>query len=396
MEVQTSLIELQESEIPRLLQTFCAFLGKDALEAKLKSLALSLKHAGPISQQHWILPNGLLWFGLIEALGKQRLCQPFTPQMAYALHQVATTCVAIASMPDWKRTDIRKRLLDKNGGDIPALVELTTAARLIRFGASIEWMGAPRTSSSVGRSFDILGRLDGKEFEVECKAKTVDAGRRIARRAFFQFADKLLIKIHGLLMPADQCCVITIIVPGKFPRNFHRQQELACLTPRLLPRGGERALADGTTITVEVVSMSEAARWLNPPDNYEHRIIFSENRGEAPRLIMRSKSLKPDRMMAAMESDIHDALDQLTGNRPGLISCYVPGVESFDGTQETGTATWSMIRRTFDHPKASSLVSIALLSDPQFVAHQNGDVETPTPCVRFVANGFKGTNLGRL
>jgi hypothetical protein len=239
-----------------------------------------------------------------------------------------------------------------------------------------------------------LGKLDGDEFEVECKAKTVDAGRRIARGNFYQFADNLL-RPPGFSLP-DEPCTLTITVDGRFPSDNHTQQTLIRSAVPLFKGGGKANLADGTCVAVKMISSGEAARLLSPPDDYEHRIILAPRDDEPPRLAIRSRSLKPDRMMAAMEHDLRDALSQLTGHRLGIITCYMPEVSSFEGTDQVGTATWHMIQRMFSHPKASRLVSITLLSDPQLIVHDNGDVETPTPCARFVADCFKSSRLGAL
>jgi hypothetical protein len=229
---------------------------------------------------------------------------------------------------------------------------------------------------------------------VECKAKTVDAGRRIARKDFFQFVDRLL-TAPGLSWPPESH-ILTVRVPGRFPADLQNHRAIIRSALQLFERGGSLNLSDGTQVSVEIVSDVEAARWLRPPNHREHRVVLAENQGEPPKLVVSSRSLKSDRMIDAIERDLHDALYQLSGERPGIISCYVPEVENFKGTNEIGSATWQMINRTFGHSKAKRLVSIALHSSPQLIDRGHGEVETPVPCVRFVANGFKDTRLGAL
>jgi hypothetical protein len=180
--------------------------------------------------------------------------------------------------------------------------EMSTAARLIGLGASIEWVDEANAAGR--RTFDILGNLDGDEFEVECKAKTVDAGRRIARGDFYQFADTLL-RAPGFSLP-DEPCTLTITVDGRFPSNNQTQQALIRSALPLFNGGGKAKLTDGTSVAVEIISRGEAARLLSPPDDYEHRIILAPKDGEPPKLAIRSRSLKPDRTMAAMEHDLRE------------------------------------------------------------------------------------------
>ena len=133
VDTQTHLIDLPESELSRLLETFCTFLGKRRLEGKVKTIELAMLHSGPIYQRHWLRPHALLWLGLVDALrldSQKRLrLVEITAEVAYAIHQVATVCQALESMPPWKRTDIRNRLLDKTD---PILYRLAQPGGTIR------------------------------------------------------------------------------------------------------------------------------------------------------------------------------------------------------------------------------------------------------------------------
>jgi hypothetical protein len=109
-------------------------------------------------------------------------------------------------------------------------------------------------------------------------------------------------------------------------------------------------------------------------------------------LIVRNKSRRPDRLIANIEEDLRDGLHQLSGERPGIIVCYVPEVSSFDGVNRAGTATWSMVQRIFSRPDAQNLACVCLLSDPA-VTTRPGATETGVPSVKFVSNTFRETPL---
>jgi hypothetical protein len=121
------------------------------------------------------------------------------------------------SMPTWKGNEIRSRLLDKAGGDVPALVELTCLNKLRQHGAEVHWV--PEKANSGRRVPDLSGNIAGVAFEYECKAKSVDTGRRIAPSHFFQFADRLVTKLPELAQPGPNVYTcLEISTEANFPR----------------------------------------------------------------------------------------------------------------------------------------------------------------------------------
>ena len=48
-------------------------------------------------------------------------------------------------------------------------------------------------------------------------------------------------------------------------------------------------------------------------------------------------------MIANIEADLRDALKQFSGNRPAMIVCYIPELDSFAGVEKPGTETYALV-----------------------------------------------------
>lgn len=386
------LLDVHERDLPHTLKRVQRFLGPDRLAEKLRTIDRTLDLASPLYREHIVRPRNAFWLGVREALrlsdeGRLRIAE-IDSRLVYSLHVVSTIDHVLPTLPEWKRKDIRRRMLDKRGSDIPALIELTTASRMIQLGSSVRWV--PQSGSSGERVFDIHETLQGLEFEVECKSKGVDAGRRISRAHLYQFADELIARRPTLPTEGPMSC-FEISVGGRFPGDHPSRDKLIVAALSLIDRGGKfEVLSDGTTVALAQLSDASAAGLRSaPPDEFEHRLITE-------RLMIRFRSRKADRVISALEKDLIDALKQLTGRRPGLIVCHVPEVESFDGAQKPQSAIAVLINRIAARRDAANLVSVALFSDPQIVTVQPGTVQTGMPCVKFTAERFKGSPLTRL
>jgi hypothetical protein len=100
-------------------------------------------------------------------------------------------------------------------------------------------------------------------------------------------------------------------------------------------------------------------------------------------------------MIGAIEEDLEKALKQLSSERPGLIICHLPEVESFEGVQSISTVTSEMIGRVFSRADARNLVSVSFISDPQ-VFSSPGLTETNVESLKYVSTKFEKSRLATL
>jgi hypothetical protein len=122
-------------------------------------------------------------------------------------------------------------------------------------------------------------------------------------------------------------------------------------------------------------------------DEFEHRLAIK-------RLVVSFRSRKPDQMIANIEADLCDSLKQFSGNRPAVIVCYVPEIDSFAGVEKPGTATYALVHRFLTREDAQNIVSLTFASDP-IIDFRLREIDTGLPSVRFVAQKFRGSHLGK-
>jgi hypothetical protein len=377
------VIDVYEHRIPAIVRTVTLFLGRENLDRRVATAEKMLAGALPLYRENFVRPRQFLWIGTRDILKNLRngsfSLKSATPTMIAALHHLASIHNVLHTMPSWKKDEFRTRLMDKSGGDIPALIEIAAASRIINHGGAIKWIPEQRPGE---RIFDLLVSFKGEKLEVECKAKTVDAGRKLVRAAIYQFGDQVLSR---RIFQNTEPRYTTITMKGRFPVDQHGQRDLLEAIEVLAANCGTRVVNDAT-ISVEKISEQEPkARAYSELKEFEHRFVGSK-------LIVSLKSIKPDQMISSIEADLRDALKQFSGNRPAAIVCYVPEIESFAGTEKSGTATFALVHRFLTRPAAKNVVSLTFISDPT-IDLRSHETATEIPSVRFVANKFRESRL---
>jgi len=381
-------IEFSDSQIPSILKCFRSFVGKERFERRTELADKMIAFASPTYRAQFVRPRQSLWLGtrellrLVESgnLGREHLTQT----AVVSLHYLATIRNVIHTMPSWKKAEFRSRLTDKVGGDIPALVEIMAASRIVTLGGTVKWI----PENDRGRSFEMLVSYKGQKLEIECKAKSVDAGRKVARGDFYQFADSLLVSEAVRNLTRADPRYVTLVTSGRFPREHVGQTLVRSSIEALIVNGGVRDLPDGSTLSVEKFTAGEMKNLATAPLlEFEHRLI-------SPELGLSIRSRRPDQMIANIENELKDALKQLTGTLPSALVCHVPEVQSFEGILDPRTATTQLVQRFLSRPDAQQVVSIAFVSDP-VIDRRSREVETGLPSVRYVADKYRGSPLGK-
>lgn len=365
------------------MKSFSQFLGREILDRRIATAEKMLAGASGIYRAYFVAPKEFLWIGTQEIVDRLRrgsfTQERITPSAIAALHHIASIRNVLPTMPSWKKKEFRTRLTDKKGGDIPTLIEIAAASRIVTLGGTIKWM-AERGSDE--RVFEMLASYKGQKLEVECKAKTVDAGRQLTRGALYQFADMVLLSGVGSREPR----FITITMDARFPTDRNQQIVLVRAVQDLAQSGGTRDLNDGTITVERLASQELTMRASSKQKEFEHRLVVDAE------LVISFRSRKPDRMVSNIEKELRDALNQFSGNRPAAVICYVPEVESFEDVEKAGTATYELVNRFLTRPDAQNIVSLTFVSDPK-IDRRSGEIDTRLPSVRFVATKFRGSPL---
>jgi len=363
--------EFSDWHYPDLVTELERFLGSAEIDRKLKRVDRSLKHANPLVAAYYGAPAKMaFWSGLRkarQALARRDHLSITDDDLRRALDLAATVRVLWPTMPEWKRADLKSQLLSENALE-PVLLELKTALDLAISDHRLTWVEPSRRSGE--RTPDLIGEKDSFTFEVECKAQSADEGRKVARSAMHDFCYKLATAILGEKVRGVWRDV-TVRVPDRFPANQTWQQDLVEKIA-MIKNGGRVQIADGTYAEV-VLRLSTNYLAAVQPRDFEHVCVLTvQPDGSEPALTIRCASMKPDRMLAAIEEDLTDALGQFSGARPGKIVCYVPEVSSFIGMNTLDSGIAQMTYLFFkSHRRARTVFEVDYVSDIGLTAGQS-------------------------
>jgi hypothetical protein len=371
-------------------------LGEDEIEKRLTRLALQLESESGFYLQEWVIPRQSWWIGFKVAMEMISTRQSFRRQLTPLLEQPLQTAVKLSRfhrlMPDWMKDEIRSRLLhDENPNDV--LFELDTAFHYYSLGYDIEWIKT-RPDEAI-QTAEFLAKFQGLSFEVECKSKEADAGRKIERAAFYRFADRLLPRLQTIGLMGR----INLTLPARLPRDDKWQVDTTRTLESFYEVGdNEVELADGSIANISLYQSDDRVRpfasvveEMDPKSHpYAHHLIVGKRRGHniANPLILRVESVRRDLFLTNVLRSLRAADDQFSGEYPGVICCRIPEIDSFEGLQQD-SALKNMTAKYFaDHSK-DFIYAITYVSEARRQISGNV-ILTDMPALIFRSNMFTG------
>jgi hypothetical protein len=333
----------------------------------------ALRHANPfVAAYYGLSPKLSLWMGIRKAQNALKRKEDLSiadVDVRRALDLAASIRVIWPTVAEWKKKEVRSRLLGDEDLE-PILLEMKTALDLLLSGHQISWIEPSQVPGQ--RTADLLAVKDSFEFEVECKAQSADEGRKIARSAMHGFCYKLASAILGDKIKGVWR-EITVRVPDRFSPNQDWQDELVAKIITV-NNGGSVKLGDGTQAQVDLGLAPNHLPMLRQR-NFEHVCVLTmQPDGSEPTLTIRCGSMRPDKMLAAIEEDLSDASRQLSGARPGRIVCYIPEVPSFVGMNTLDSGVAQMTYHFFKvHKGATTVFEVDYVSDTVLTAGQAFD-----------------------
>ena len=338
--------EFFDGDYPALILELARFLGPAEIDRKLKKIDHAVRHGNPLVAAYYgAPPKAALWLGLRkahQAVKQHGHISIADEDVHRALDVAATLRVLWPTMPDWKRKELKSLLLSESALE-PVLLEVKTALDLVLSDHKITWIEPSRTPRV--RTPDLVSEKDSFAFEVECKAQSVDEGRKVARAAMHDFCYRLATailgdKIGGLWRD------VSVRVPDRFLASQIWQQGLVERIAAI-KNGGNVELADGTSAKVVLRLATNHLPALAPGEFGHICILTARPDGGESALTIRVSSIKPDTMLAAIDEGLNDALGQFSGARAGKIVCYVPEVPSLRGINTLDSGIAQMTYRFF-------------------------------------------------
>jgi hypothetical protein len=323
------MLEVHDSRAGALFQKLEHFLGSHNVDGRLKSIARELQIERGAYRQHWVLPNRQWWLGLEEARQIARSGLSFRGRLKGRLKATLETAAEInllySKIPVSKRTEYKQRILAANNLQ-PVFMELQIASHFVQKQCHLLWVH--RTDG--GRISEFVVKHGTSEWEVECKTKGCDAGRRVTRPTFLRLVDAVGRPICD--MGWQGICEITL--PDRMPVQPAWRVGIVRTVLRMISDGHiEQQLASGERIKLSLKRRDTTVLNKDEFDRVEatkgpnHHVAFYgpiRNGQYVDPLLIDVVSEKPDDYLTDILTDLRDACKQFSGQRPALICCSCP------------------------------------------------------------------------
>lgn len=398
-------LSVYDKEAHLLLEELVQFLGRDEIERRIDRVHRTIAMESGIYLEYWVKPTSAFWLGLHAALGEVdkngSLEGLLTTDMHYPIEFAAKVRHFRPSLPSIRLADLRSRILTSDFLP-PVFLEVDTAAHYWQLGYDIEWPEPPPVEGT--RSPEFLATRDGLTIEVECKAQAPDSGRMVARPTFYRVADE----VRRLLESLQLAGKVVISVPVRLPPAHSWQDELLGAI-RTAASGGltSATLGDTTTFDLSLTRASslviprselirEASRLYAPHSHIAMWGNQTDGALEAP-MIIQLRSRSPDGVLMSYFRDLRAANRQLSGTRPGVIVCFVPEIQSFEGLQSQSSIQ-GMTAAFFARHAKPSLYAVSYVSDASEV-YEGPHITRAGPALAFHNHRYDkayGQNIGIL
>jgi hypothetical protein len=388
---------IADTDAVALIASLIDFLGPGGIERKFDQLSKAMQHGSPLLKKYWIRPQGRLWLGVAEvcrSTSKSVHGDLRTQSARVALVFARVLAVVVPTMPEWKRKEVRDRIL-VDEPIAPIFIELNTSAHYILRGYQLDWI---RPSMTPGvRTAEMIVRGPDGEAEIECKSSTVDSGRKVTRRAFYELCDRIVHKFAAISRRTGEAKVEIHL--GSRIRSSASWQHAVCSTVvDALSDGDQHSLPDNGYVSAVWI---EPVRALSDPDKidylrqtvsqFDQGMMYVDRNpdGSVDRMLtLVCRSLERDHVVKAIRKSLKGALHQFSGIRPARIVCYVPEVTSLEELK-SGSALQVMTGEFFlKHDEF--LHSVVYVSDPVETQLEDG-LESLIQGLTFTNARFRGS-----
>jgi len=355
------------------------FLDAREIEKRLKQIEIMIYSEKGAYLNYWVLPNAIWWLGLKEAITISKKGSSFRGNVSRIMLHPLDTAVKLSNiyqtLPKFKREEYRSRILTDDILE-PTLFEIECAFHLFKLGYEIEWVESK--SDKQEKTPEFIAKRDGREIEVECKAKKADAGRRIERKLFYRVVDNFLplIQENGLIG------FLSMKTPSKIPKGlswYKKSKEIlkenitighnSIIFPEDIILELDLKNADGSKVPIcdlEKMHTDEA----HP---YAHFAILGEKVKDSIINPIRFKliSKQTDKFLDDVLDSLKKAKKQFSGKRAGIICCMIPEIETFEGLQNK-SALKNMTIDYFDNSAPDYINAVGFVSN--LLRENNGEI----------------------
>ncbi len=371
MVYRAGVADVHDYEVSRLIHRLVSFLGPITVERCIQKYNASLQSSGPVFRDYYLKHRHPWWNALSDFFKLEKAGKSIVKNLTEGLKTLAGDSKKVTTleklMPDTVREKYRKDLIDDNRAN-DYLFEIDIAWHFFQKGYDIKWYESGLESHS-----EFLVRTPEFEFNVECKRISVDISRRIRRRDFYRLAEQLIPKISKM----GYSGMIDIVLKDKLHCNDKFLNELASQVVNEVNNG---RLQGGFEIPFGSLVLELVSAKGNPVDLYErfnhlrrrkseqaHGAIFAKSKDRRPvdPVELTLMCERADNVLDGIRDRIMKAKTQLDELKPGLIACFLEGVDDLrELAKDSGLQIMSnllLAKETFSHIAAISYSSEPLI-----------------------------------
>ena len=366
---RVGIADVHDYEVSRHINRLVSFLGANKVERCIQKYHASLQSSGPVFRDYYLKYRHPWWNAFSEFVKLEKAGKSIPRNLTEGLKILAGDAKKVTTlqrlMPDAVKEKYRRDLIDDNRAN-DYLFEIDIAWHFFQKGYELEWYENGLESHS-----EFLVRAPEFEFNVECKRISVDISRRIRRRDFYRLAEQLIPKIAHM----GYSGAIDIVLKDKLHGNDSFLNELAS---QVVSEGCNGRVKGDFQIPLGSLVLELVPANGNPVDLYErlnhlwkrkseqaHGAIFakSQNRKPVDPVELTLMCERADNVLDGIRDRIMKAKTQLNESKPGLIACFLAGVDDLrELAKDSGLQIMSSLllaKETFSH-----IAGISYSSEP--------------------------------
>jgi len=334
-DMKKEVADIYQHKAGSLIKKLIEFLGERNVKSCLKRHGEALKSAGPVFRGYY-----LKWrHPWLSALGQyykltnkaKSVHRHLTPELKALVIDAKKVVTLQEKMPDSVKNKYRTVLLD-NDHARNYLFEIKTAWHFFVKGYDIRWY-----EDDSSKRPEFLVTAPGLQFNVERKWISVDIARKIHRKDFYGFADKLIPHIQK----RNYAGKLDIILKDRLKSGTFKK--LSANVLKVIDGGilhGDCEIAPFGSLTLDLSCVSGVVIDID-----EHMEKLYERKSDKAQGALFAKaegtkaldpieltvmSEKADTVLDGIKDKISNAEKQLDESKPGLIVCFLEGVNGFE------------------------------------------------------------------
>jgi hypothetical protein len=214
-------------------------------------------------------------------------------------------------------------------------------------------------------NYDLLVSKGNFELEIECKRKSVDAGRKVPRPALFMLTDIIL----GRLGNFKDYILVTVSLTSRLQARHSQLVDLAKEIHLASTTNVNAGNLGQFSFTITRLSLrgpirtdDDAARVLSPYWSDDAHFAISSDAEQT--LILKCQGVEKDEVLNAISDELKSACDQFSRNRPALIACFLEEIDDSAWVQLADKSGLQvMTHELFNNPERSHVSFIVYSSD---------------------------------